>query len=183
MVFNPSDLSTYSNRQASYLLSNALAKLGYSLLGFQNYTEAYSELEKLFWVKANTIKNNQQSFDPHYPTSRQGWHKSKELKPYLQEIKNYTDQISEAELVAACEALRQLEWLPDLEEAIKEGSKKLTTTPTNAALKIEAQLKREYTSFLSARGTSILAEDETALYVRSKKRAKNQYTVLRSSQN
>ena len=48
MDFDPSDLATYTNKQASELLSNALSKLGHEQLGFDSYSQAFSELGKTF---------------------------------------------------------------------------------------------------------------------------------------
>lgn len=126
MNFSPTDLTTYTNKQASDFLSNALSRLGCEALGFESNSEAFSKLGKIFWVKPNTIKNDRDSFDPYYPNQRKGWHQPEELKPGLKKIKDYADPLTDQELIDTCNSLRQMEWLPDLKKAF-DASKTYTS--------------------------------------------------------
>ena len=72
MDFDPSDLATYTNKQASELLSNALQKLGHEQLGFDSYSQAFSEWGRTFWVKSQYgWENDRDSFDPYYEMPEQ----------------------------------------------------------------------------------------------------------------
>ena len=172
MDFDASDLATYTNKQASELLSNALSRLGYEELGFEGYSQAYSELGKKFWVKANTVKNDRDSFDPHYDNARAGWHQAETLKRGLQRIKDYTDQITDEELISVSHNIQELDWLPDLKKIFEES--KAASASDNQLVSYFELSETEVTQlrqFLeSSAGLEIVSFSSSALAVRTKNR-------------
>ena len=169
MVFDPKDLSTFTNKQASELLSNALSKLGHEALGFETWTQAYSELGETFWVNENTIKNDRDSFDPHYQNSRAGWHQEP-LKPGLQRIKDYTDEIEDAKLIDICNSLRELEWLPDLKKAFEQSKKASASSgPLPSYLELSEKTVKELRQHLeSVEGLEVVGISSSAIAVKTK---------------
>lgn len=96
-----------------------LYKIAYSLSRFDfhiinnifgtryNQTQAFDEIEKITGVKASTLRNNRDRFDPYVKqeaSDRKGWHQV-ELPPDLQVVKNEYDRLSREQIT---EELRQI---------------------------------------------------------------------------
>jgi hypothetical protein len=72
---------------------------GLARLGFQSYTQAFSQVSDHLAVKANSVKNWRDEFDPYYDNNRMGWHKRK-LRPSRQKVMLAFDDLSESALRA-----------------------------------------------------------------------------------
>ena len=67
-------------------------------LGYKSWTHAFENIGKQLNVKANTIKNMRDEFDPLHPNSRKGWYK-RELRPSRLEVLEKYASLSEDALI------------------------------------------------------------------------------------
>lgn len=73
-------------------------KEGLRNLGFQSYTQAFTQVSSRLSVNHNSVKNWRDEFDPYYDNGRQGW--SRTLRPSRQKVMLAFDDLSERALRA-----------------------------------------------------------------------------------
>lgn len=97
----------------------------------ENRTDYYKALEKSFGIKYNTIKNNQDRFDPYYENGRKGWHQ----KP-LQEQHKFLYEVFEKYKDVPTEQLRNIvDWIMD---DISKGESMFYSIKTKTPAAVEA---------------------------------------------
>lgn len=82
---------------AAFFLSK-FGKEGLRNLGFQSYTQAFTQVGDRLSVNANSVKNWRDEFDPYYDNGRRGW--VRKLRPSRQKIMLTFDDLSESALRA-----------------------------------------------------------------------------------
>jgi len=159
-----------SNKQAAGLCAYVLSRSGPEALSFKNSTDAFTKLGELFHVKANTIKNFRDSFDPFTDSSRAGWHKQDRMRPnYLNDIYDDWHSKSDPEIIDAARRLMSFTWLPNLEEIWSECENALNAEPDLAELIIPQEIANRIAHFLSQkRSYSIDHLAPTAMHITSK---------------
>ena len=159
-----------SNKQAAGLCAYVLSRSGPEALSFKNSTDAFTKLGVLFHVKANTIKNFRDSFDPFTDSSRAGWHKNDRMRPnYLNDIYDDWHSKGDPEIIDAARTLMSFTWLPNLEEVWSDCENALNAEPDLAELIIPQEVADRIAHFLSKqRGYSIDHLAPTAMHITSK---------------
>lgn len=101
--------------------------IAYKNLGYKAIIETHKKIGKNLGVKASTIQNMRDEFDPYHSNSRKGWWQ-RGLTPSRQAVKNQFDHYSEPELRRLVQMILNNSPLPsDVSKklaAIKESSKK-----------------------------------------------------------
>ena len=85
------------NRKLGLLIAYYLSKFnttGLRNLGFKTFTQAYNDIGNRLNVKASTVKNWRDEFDPLHENKRYGWHQ-RELRPSRLEVVDKYNNISE----------------------------------------------------------------------------------------
>jgi hypothetical protein len=82
----------------SYFLSK-YDRRALQLLGYSSFTEAFKVIGEILGVKANTIKNMREHFDPLHPNGRVGWYQ-RELPPSRLEVLEKYGHLSEEALTS-----------------------------------------------------------------------------------
>jgi hypothetical protein len=163
-------LESLENKQAAGLCAYALSRLGPETLQFENSTDAFNKLGELFNLKANTIKNFRDSFDPYTGSKRVGWHQHDKMRPkYLNDIFDTWRSNSDTEIVNAVKVLSGFTWLPDLGEVWDACEKGLMGEPDLAELVIPDEIANRIAKFLSQkRGYTIDHLAPSAMHITSK---------------
>ena len=171
-------LESLQNKQAAGLCAYALSRLGPAALQFESSTDAFKKLGDLFKVKANTIKNFRDSFDPYTGSKRAGWHQNDRMRPnYLNDIFENWRHKSDNEIVDAVKVLSGFTWLPDLREVWDECEKGLMGEPDLAELVIPDEIANRIAKFLSQkRGYTIDHLAPSAMHITS--RDKKQKSII-----
>lgn len=92
----------YAMSRFDYQLINAITDKDY------NQTEAFNYLERVTGVKATTLKNMRDRFDPYLTqtrSKRKGWHQAELLPEYEKVIKQYTDKNEQSVMQEIAEIL------------------------------------------------------------------------------
>lgn len=163
-------LESLNNKQAAGVCAYALSRLGPDALQFENSTDAFNKLGDLFYLKANTIKNFRDSFDPYTGSKRVGWYQHDKMRPnYLNDILETWRNSSDTEVVNAVNALSDFTWLPDLGEIWDGCEKGLKREPDVAELVIPHEIANRIANFLSQkRGYTIDHLAPSAMHITSK---------------
>lgn len=88
----------------AYYLSRANDK-GLKLLGYKNFTEAFSDFAVILKQKPSTIKNMRDEFDPYFDNGRKGWYQ-RSLSKSRQEIFDEFAKVSEDKLFAIVNGIK-----------------------------------------------------------------------------
>lgn len=93
-----------------HLLCLCLAQSGdpHCELDYQTQTEAFEDIAKRFGSKANTVKNNRDSFDRLTDSSRVGW--KTDLRPALSKIYEEAKELSREEIIKLGRSILQKTW-------------------------------------------------------------------------
>lgn len=84
------EVEEYSSKQHGLIISFYLSKYSGSALeklGFKTFNSAFKELGNLIGIKASSMKNMRDEFDPYFDNGRKGWYQ-RELRPSRKEIYN-----------------------------------------------------------------------------------------------
>ncbi|MDA8724087.1 AAA family ATPase [Alphaproteobacteria bacterium] len=174
MTLDYNVLETYDNKTAAALAAYALSaaeEKALQALGCSGPTKAFEKLETIFGVKANTIKNFRDSFDPHTKSHRVGWHKEDSIRPsYLKGVLEHGKTLNDDALLDKVETLRSWIWLSDLQEDWAECDSDLSAVTQTAELDIPAAIMERISVFLTNQGLMIQDIGRTAIALSSKQR-------------
>ncbi len=121
---------------------------GVAALGFQNTKEAFATLGNRLGVKASTIKNMRDSFDPYCSHVRKGWYQRPILRSRANVIAAY-DQTSEAAMLYIVQTL--------LSPATASNEVALYTAPVDEVA-LDTELSNDDTPFAARIRTGEEAE-------------------------
>lgn len=116
-------------------------------LGYSSYQSAYEIVGSILGVKANTIKNMRDEFDPLHDNGRRGWYQ-RELRPSRLVV---VDQCSELSEAALREVVKDI-----LNHSLNEGKAKSVETVVGL---LDDDDQSQVSNYSSARGiTGVMAE-------------------------
>ncbi|WIV50278.1 AAA family ATPase [Marivivens sp. LCG002] len=119
-------LDSLTPADAMHFLCFALAQSEdpHRALGYQTQNEAFEDIANRFGSKANTVKNNRDSFDRFTDSARVGW--KSELRPALSKIYEAVKELSRDEIFDLSRTILQMSWYTPMSSAPKDDQ---ATTP------------------------------------------------------
>lgn len=115
-------MSMLQERKKGLIISFYLSKFdkkAYERFGLGSQTKTHEYIGKILNIKATTIKNWRDEFDPYENNSRAGWYQ-RPIRPACIEIKNLFDNIEENSFYQIVENILNVEENIELEKIIKE---------------------------------------------------------------
>lgn len=127
--------------------------LAVEALGYQTWGECYQAVEARLGVKASTVKNMRDSFDPYYPNPRAGWYQRETIASRVEAMDEFGDLSFAPFLMLVRSILAPVQNDSQLKQIIESVKAPILPIPANA---IEKTAPEDY---VNTRGkTGRLAE-------------------------
>lgn len=177
-------IDTLDLKQAVGVLAYFLARESnaYSILGFNNQSEAFNKIGEKFFIPRNTVKNYRDAFDPYTDSNRAGWHQRETLNPsHLQDVYDKCKDLSDNDLVQLSKSIMESIWLPELGDIWKRIENSFDNLFETSEYKISKEVKNSIKKHFENKLKLQVKFNDNSISLLSRSQSKSQFSIIPNS--